>query len=340
MIIKKLIAVMLVISILMSTAFTVFAAYPADEHDLLRGNDADGKVCVVFVIWGELACEGKYGCKNFGCVEIVMIHTIWVQTDLCLTYLGFFDPRIGRFTQPDPHWNVGNMQFGDTRVMRNGRLVPDAWAITQAGNLFVFGINNPVMFIDPTGLFIRRALNFVRDVLVDSWFAVVDFVDNNIPLASYIQALTGYDMRGSRLTNQQRVDMLMRGLEMSTSAIFNAYIMGGINSKGLGGVGKQITKSNHAVIRAAQGRNVNTAISDVQRARPADILTQSDGRWVVRGQNGRVHILEVHGEIVTTMNNKTNASVAKKIRDGDWSRLSIEEQNLFKSLFGNYVNWP
>ena len=27
----------------------------------------------------------------------------------------FFDPRLGRFTQPDPHWGIHNMQFGDTR---------------------------------------------------------------------------------------------------------------------------------------------------------------------------------------------------------------------------------
>ena len=66
----------------------------------------------------------------------------------------FFDPRIGRFTQPDPHWNIGNMQFGDTRVQRNGRLVPDTWAIAQSGNLFVYCVNNPVMFGDPSGRFI------------------------------------------------------------------------------------------------------------------------------------------------------------------------------------------
>ena len=35
-----------------------------------------------------------------------------------------FNPRTGRFTQPDPFWNVGNM---------NG----STWAILQAGNLFI-----------------------------------------------------------------------------------------------------------------------------------------------------------------------------------------------------------
>jgi len=62
-------------------------------------------------------------------------------------------------------------------------------------------------------------------------------------------------------------------------------------SKGTG----DITKSDHTVIRSSQGRNVNTAINDVQRARPADILIQDDGHWVIRGQNGRIHILEPDG---------------------------------------------
>ena len=51
----------------------------------------------------------------------------------------FYDPRIGRVTQPDPFWNVGNMR-------------DCAWSIIQAGNLFVYTMNNPVMFIDPSGL--------------------------------------------------------------------------------------------------------------------------------------------------------------------------------------------
>ncbi|MCL2405530.1 MAG: RHS repeat-associated core domain-containing protein, partial [Defluviitaleaceae bacterium] len=50
-----------------------------------------------------------------------------------------FNPRLGRFTQPDPFWNIGNMQRS-----RN--------AITQAGNLFMYTMHNPVMWVDPSGL--------------------------------------------------------------------------------------------------------------------------------------------------------------------------------------------
>ena len=54
-----------------------------------------------------------------------------------------FSPRLGRWTQPDPFWNIGNMQ--DSPI-----------AILQSANLFVFTMNNPVMWADPTGLFSER----------------------------------------------------------------------------------------------------------------------------------------------------------------------------------------
>ena len=106
-------------------------------------------------------------------------------------------------------------------------------------------------------------------------------------------------------------------------------------SKGTG----DITKSDHTVIRSSQGRNVNTAINDVQRARPADILIQDDGHWVIRGQNGRIHILEPDGEIVTTMDKVTNSNVQQRIASGRWSPLTLGEEELFKQLFSKYVNW-
>ena len=153
-----------------------------------------------------------------------------------------YDPRNGRFTQPDPFWNVGNMIWGSSPVtMGHGVMRPDAWAIMQSGNLFVFGLNNPVFFVDPSGLFVRRALEATRDMFVNSWFALADLFDNNIPLASYIQALTGVDMRGNRLSVDERVDMLMRGLEMSTNAVMRAYVMGGIKKTPTGGTSIQGT---------------------------------------------------------------------------------------------------
>ena len=50
-----------------------------------------------------------------------------------------FNPRTGRWTSPDPHWNIGNMQSSTN-------------AILQAGNLFMYTMHNPVRWIDPLGL--------------------------------------------------------------------------------------------------------------------------------------------------------------------------------------------
>ena len=61
----------------------------------------------------------------------------------------------------DPHWNPSNMIYGDTPRRINERqdpqgrnlytYVPSQAAIRQSGNLYVYGLNNPVMFVDPNG---------------------------------------------------------------------------------------------------------------------------------------------------------------------------------------------
>jgi len=68
----------------------------------------------------------------------------------------YLNPAIGRFISEDPYWTIHNMQFGTNPRRMNEHLsrysiVPDAWVIIQAGNLFVYTANNPVLFVDPTG---------------------------------------------------------------------------------------------------------------------------------------------------------------------------------------------
>jgi len=52
------------------------------------------------------------------------------------------NPRTGRFTQPDPFFHS-----------LHGNLQDCPWSVAQAGNLYMFVMHNPVMFIDPSGLF-------------------------------------------------------------------------------------------------------------------------------------------------------------------------------------------
>jgi len=58
-----------------------------------------------------------------------------------------FNPRTGRFSQPDPFWGINNMQSSTHAIM-------------QSGNLFVAMGNNPVMFSDPTGLYFIIAWSY------------------------------------------------------------------------------------------------------------------------------------------------------------------------------------
>ena len=73
----------------------------------------------------------------------------------------YYDPTVGRFTQEDTHWNTANMIYGDTMQKLNVTVdaeggeyftaIPQLLAIRQAGNLYGYAVNSPVMFADHTG---------------------------------------------------------------------------------------------------------------------------------------------------------------------------------------------
>ena len=73
-----------------------------------------------------------------------------------------YDPSIGRFTQPDPYWNINNMQ-GSTA------------AILQSGNLYVYCGNNPVTRVDPSGLF----WNNLTSAIVSIFSNIIANASNN-----------------------------------------------------------------------------------------------------------------------------------------------------------------
>lgn len=69
---------------------------------------------------------------------------------------------------------------------------------------------------------------------------------------------------------------------------------------------------------------MGSVINDVQNSRPPDILVQDDGRWVVLGPKGRVHIIEPSGEVVISMQNpKQNTN--NRLQDGRWEKSNDDK---------------
>ena len=69
----------------------------------------------------------------------------------------YYSPTHGRFTQPDRHWNTGNMIYGDADNTNADSeqaaklLVPDILAIRQSSNLYVYCGNNAPNYCDISG---------------------------------------------------------------------------------------------------------------------------------------------------------------------------------------------
>jgi len=98
--------------------------------------------------------------------------------------MGYYNPKTGRFTQMDTHWNPGNMIYGDSPIklkeyedplgLSYYTYAPDLYAIWQSNNLYAYCINNPVKYLDPNGRFIFLALlaPIVVELLIDVALAI------------------------------------------------------------------------------------------------------------------------------------------------------------------------
>ncbi len=130
---------------------------------------------------------------------------------------------------------------------------------------------------------------------------------------------------------------------LGVSAEAAASLMASANNAGQGGSSPQegpgnapngggISRSEHAKLRSTQGRPVGQGVNDVQRAGPKDVFVQpEDGRFVVRGPNGREHIIEPNGELVTSLNRPNSAHVGQ-LRNGTIRPATEEELGALKGF--------
>jgi len=95
----------------------------------------------------------------------------------------------------------------------------------------------------------------------------------------------------------------------------------------------RITQSDHVQLRSIEGRPIGLIYQDIQRASPNDIFIQSDdGRYVIRGGNGREHILESNGEHLTTVQFRSNLAHRKRVEAGKIRKATEEEVLILKKL--------
>ena len=132
----------------------------------------------------------------------------------------YYDPNIGRFTQQDTHWNTANSIYGDNPQKINERedklglktysYAPQITAVMQSGNLYVYGVSNPVAYVDRDGKIATElaiaasaflysvasilAFKYIQNATVAAWNAIWNAIsaleicspyEGNRQLASY-----------------------------------------------------------------------------------------------------------------------------------------------------------
>lgn len=158
----------------------------------------------------------------------------------------------------------------------------------------------------------------------------------------YARHLQVGDVVQSRLTGNAKVTALELSYVQTTVYNFLVDVLHNYavghgevlvhNNNGMGEKAPLPEKSDHAKHQAGQGRPTGPACSDAQNVPMRNLFVQDDGRYVVIGANGRVHIFEADGTHVTSFwNSATNTK--ERLAEGRWSLSSLDEYEQFKSLF-------
>ena len=117
----------------------------------------------------------------------------------------FYDPSIGRFISEDSYWTVDNMIYGDEKSNDDSSThinildlitnsdkenkssveirIPDNDSIVQSNNLYAYGMNNPIKYVDPFGQSLTISLGTIYAITATFAVAVTYFAAEHTKLS-------------------------------------------------------------------------------------------------------------------------------------------------------------
>ena len=181
----------------------------------------------------------------------------------------YYDPVIGRFTREDPHWDTGNMIYGDDPLeLNNYNYSPSLVAIIQSGNLYVYAMNNPNKYVDPSGCItvaiggdisaaLGLRLGLSGQIVVDDnenvGFAIGGVLGGGMPAASAVGTFT--------VTNADTIfDLNGTGFAVGGSALVGIDGVVGESQNGVPVYGIQIGKGISTVFPELHGELSKTSV--------------------------------------------------------------------------------
>jgi len=199
-----------------------------------------------------------------------------------------YNARLGRFSQPDAFWGVHN-------IMRC-RL-----AILQSGNLYMYALHNPVMWIDPNGLEI---------VLGGAWSSLDCSIAANNTMLAYLQQLTDHVL----------------GLDAHNRVVIHEFATGNFRHPHGNTLIERLIASSHTVtIFYSRGRNE---------------MNPLDRRYASRGgMTGSNIWFNPHRESLYYLINPTTGFVVPEYHRAGVNALAHELIHADRAMRGQFINY-